>query len=72
MTTKNFNLDLDREERMHIGEYLLERINDYMGISAKSESRLSLMWMRSYSLRKEYRSIILSARRRRLIICWRD
>lgn len=31
MTTKNFNLDLDREERMHIGEYLLERINDYMG-----------------------------------------
>ncbi|WCF10703.1 pyridoxal-dependent decarboxylase [Paenibacillus thiaminolyticus] len=31
MTTKHFNLDLDREERMRIGEYLLERINDYMG-----------------------------------------
>ncbi|WGU96345.1 pyridoxal-dependent decarboxylase [Paenibacillus dendritiformis] len=28
---KNFNLDLDREERMNIGTYLLERINDYMG-----------------------------------------
>ncbi|GIO75289.1 L-2,4-diaminobutyrate decarboxylase [Paenibacillus dendritiformis] len=31
MTTKKFNLDLDREERMSIGEELLERINDYMG-----------------------------------------